>query len=249
MAKRGGRGLDRVLVLALRSALVLTVGAGCAEVVGVRATKGAVEAMERKAVSQGGTGHPLRDAGHAAVEGAVEALSAPEQVARIQAVVTQAVNAAVADALRTATRGGKGAAGSLIETASAQAANAFRESLASGMAVDIEPERGALGISAAALSQKLTSSATEGALAGVAPGCIPREDPDCLGRHLRLLAHDSGRSMVEGARSALGLWPVVIAFVLGALLASFAVLGGSLWRRRRHPPGGMMAAPAPAGAA
>jgi hypothetical protein len=239
-------GLARVVGLAPALAAALTAALpGCAKEAGARATRGAVEEVQQAAQARGSE-RPIKDAGAAAVEGALEELSKPEQVKRIRAVLSAALAQAIEDALLKATRGGQPVEGSLIETASAQAATAFRESLSAGLASDIEPRSGPLGKSASAFVHNLSASATEGALAELIPGCDVRADPGCLERRLREVAHGTGRSFVDGVFEALGVWPFVIAFVLGAFIAAIVVLGWTFFHRRQHRPSGMMAAPAPA---
>lgn len=226
------------LVLLL-SALAVAGGGACAKRMGARASQGALEEIQRRAATPADgdqSARPASVAAQAAVTGAVQALSAPEQAARIREMVNMAVSEAIEEALATATRGGEVVEGSLIETASTQAANALRTSLTGGLAGDLEPTQGPLGLAAARLAEEVSASAMRGVLVSLAPTCPAGEDPGCLARQLGLLAHESGQSFVRGIRDGLGVWPIVLPFLLGVLVSVLGFLGWYLVHRRRHPP-------------
>src|SRR4051812_9960863 len=69
----------------------LALVAGCARHMSGRATRGAVEELQ----SQSETGRPVPELAGNAVEGAVQALNEPEQIARLRAVVAAASTEAV----------------------------------------------------------------------------------------------------------------------------------------------------------
>jgi hypothetical protein len=222
--------------------VALLLGAGCARHMGGGASKGAFQGLREESES----GHPMTDVGHNVTVGALQSLSEPEQLARMQTIVAATTAAAISRALETATRGGQPGEGSLVEIASGQAAEAFRTTLARGLRGDLDPEGGTLGASATALTRAMTASAVTGALGAMLPGCDPRADPECVRRHFRLLAHDAGESLVSGAWDALGIWPLVIAFALGGIVVVLvAGLVRALRRGPRYPQPRGLPAPAP----
>src|SRR4051794_12169632 len=100
--------------------LIALAMAGCAGSMSGRATRGAVGEMR----AQSETGRPLPEMAGNAVEGAVQALNEPEQLARIRAVVAAASTEAVTRALEAAISKGQPGEHSLLEQASVQAADA-----------------------------------------------------------------------------------------------------------------------------
>ena len=238
--------------LLLLVGLLVAGGGACAKRMGARASQGAMEEIQRRAAA-GPTGdmsaRPASVAAQAAVTGALQVLSSPEQAARFREMVDMAVSEAVEEALGTATRGGDVVEGSLIETAAAQAADAVRRRFTEGLAGDLEPSQGPLGVAAARLAEEVSASAVRGVLVSLAPTCPPGEDPGCLARQLGLLAHESGESFVRGIRDGLGVWPVVVPFLFGVVVSLLGFFGWYLVHRRQHPPPstGVMVVPASAG--
>jgi hypothetical protein len=216
---------------------------GCAKHMGARASQGAFAGLQ----AQSESGRPMQDVAGSMTVGGMQTLSEPEQLARLRVIVAAASTEAMARALEVATRGGQPVGGSLVETASAQAADAFTAALARALPGELAPERGALGASVTALTRAMSASAVSGALGAVIPGCDPRADPACVRRHFRLMAHDAGESLAAGVWDALGIWPLVAAFALGLVVAVLAAaVARALGRRSRHDE--TRGLPAPAGA-
>ena len=67
---------------------------GCAERIGQKAAAGAVSELKQHAAEQDPSKQPSRLAGERVVEGAVDALDAPEQRDAIERLVAQAVSGA-----------------------------------------------------------------------------------------------------------------------------------------------------------
>ena len=91
------------VMLVLAAIAGLTAAAGCAEAMGKRAASGAVAELRQQSNQNPGQ-QPSRIIAANAVEGAVGALDTPEQRARIDRLVAQAVSVATTAAVATAAR-------------------------------------------------------------------------------------------------------------------------------------------------
>jgi len=195
----------RRLALVALAAATLT---GCAEHIGKSSTAGAIGEFEREraVADKDKSKQVLRVAGERAVEGAVAALDEPEQREAIQRLISDAVAAATAAAVREAT---------------------------TNMIAELGPEgRGPLGVSLARTSEQVSSAAVGGIgaeLAGLIPECNGPDRMDCIERRLQQTARTTAASFTSGVKESIGWHLLFIMFVLGA---AGGVLGAWLWSLR-----------------
>ena len=72
--------------------------------------------------------------------------------------------------------------------------------------------------------QEASAAAVAGTLAQILPGCDPALSPGCVEARIVALSRAVGRSSAEGVADALGIWPLLLAFVLGAIAALLGAL-------------------------
>jgi len=213
---------------------------------GKQAATGAMQGMQAHLDQNADGQYPMQAAGERAMTGAVEALSNPEQQARIQAMIAAAVKEAVTAALGTATGGAPAdpASESPIEMAASQAAETAAAAAVARVIEELGADgEGPLGRSLAATSQKVAAAAVGGGLGAAAlhlPGCQAGQEQACFERFTTELARAAAAGVVLGARDTLG-WPfLLLAFVAGALAALLVIW---IWSLRPHAPRVLRARP------
>jgi hypothetical protein len=178
---------------------------GCAERIGNRAAAGAVAALQ-KHHDENPDQRPAKIAAASAVEGAVEALDTPEQRARIERMVTQAVGAAATTAVERVT-----------------------QQLVAALGTEGE---GPLADSLSKTSERLAASAVGSVgtqLAALVPECTGPDQLDCIERRLQRTARTTAASFTSGVEQTIGWQVCLAAFVLGA---GGGVLGAWFWSLR-----------------
>lgn len=190
--------------------LVLVVGfagaqASCAHRIGKQAAQGAAEEMKRQS-AESPDGPPVKVAAANAVEGAVGALDTPEQRARIQRMVQEAVSAAATTAVQDASR---------------------------QLIAQLGPDgQGPLAISLARAGEHISTSAVGSVgseLAALVPECAGPDQLSCIERRLQQTARTTAASFTSGVKDSLGWHVLLIVFALGL---SSGVLGAWLWSLR-----------------
>jgi hypothetical protein len=173
------------------------------------ATEGAFAGLQHQKTDDPSK-QPARIAAENATKGAVAALDAPEQRARIERLVSEAVSAAATAAVENATR-------QLVE--------------------ELGPEgQGPLAASFARTGERISAAAVSsvgGELAALAPACDGPDPLSCIERRLQQAARTTAASFSAGVRDTLGWQLLLVAFGLGA---GGGVLGTWLWslRHDRH---------------
>jgi hypothetical protein len=180
---------------------------GCAERIGRKAAEGAVTELQRQH-EQNPDKRPVKVAAASAVEGAVEALDAPAQRARIERLLAHAITAAAQTAVREATR---------------------------EIVVSLGPDgQGPLATSLSRTGENLATTAVGGVgaqLASLVPECVGPDQFECIERRLQRTARSTAASFTSGVKETLGWQLMLVAFVLGAgggLLVSW------LWSLRHY---------------
>jgi hypothetical protein len=198
-----------------RRPLLLLVALGslpwaCAERIGQKAAEGAMKSMREEAANPTGT-PPSQIAAERAVKGAINALDDPEQQARIQKLVSQAVAAVT----RT-----------MVEDASAE--------LVAQLGAD---GSGPLAASLSQTGQRVSASVAGGVVGGVSaelataliPECSGPNRAACLQQRLQEATRSTAASFSKGVRDSIGWQFLLLAFVLGA---AGGALGSWLWSLR-----------------
>ena len=136
------------------------------------------------------------------------ALDTPEQRARIDRLVAQAVSVATTAAVETAAR---------------------------QLVAELGPDgRGPLAVSMSRTGERVTSSVTDevgGELAALLPECPGPDRLGCLERRLQQTARTTAASFTSGVKETLGWQLLLVAFALGA---GGGVTGAWLWSLRHH---------------
>jgi hypothetical protein len=192
--------------LALAAALA-AIPSACAERIGKRAAAGAVSGLQQQR-SDDPQRQPARQAAANAVEGAVTALDEPEQRARIERLVSQAVSAAATSA---------------VEHAAQQ--------LVAELGTDGD---GPLAVSFARTGERVSAAALGGVsseIVALAPECAGPDPLSCLERRLQQTARATAASFSAGVRDTLGWQLLLVAFGVGVV---GGVLGTWLWSIRHE---------------
>jgi hypothetical protein len=222
-------------------------GAGCA----AHAAKSAAESVGESVRQSQATTPPEQQIAHVAsrraVEGAVAALSEPEQRAEIQRLVNATVAEAVASAFRVALApgavsaasggpeggegpGGRGAAALLA----GQIGRAATEDALGRVAVALGGD-GALSTGLVTTSAKATDAAVTAALAELFPECRGDDAAaaSCRRERVQALTRATAASVTAGVRDSLA-WPLLfLAVAVGLTLGALA--HWALTARRRRP--------------
>jgi hypothetical protein len=208
MTPRSGRSLrDRRRVLTL--VLLACLPWGCAERIGQKAAEGAMKSMREEAANP--TGTPASQmAAERATKGVINALEDPEQQARIQKMISEAVAAV--------TR-------SMVEDTTSE--------LVAQLGQD---GSGPLAESLSQTGQRVSASVASGVVGGVGSQLAPLvsecNGPDraaCLERRFQDLTRTTAATFSKGVRDSIGWQFLLLAFALGAL---GGVLGSWLWSLR-----------------
>lgn len=235
--------------------VLVLAGAGCAaQKTAQKATEGAVEGLEGEVPAPSADTQALpASVGGNLVKGVLEQLTKPEQIEQLRQVVA----AAAAGGMRGLAGGGGGAGGGgearsravasgmggsgavpvegPVGVLAAQAARAFSAAFAQEMVRQLGTEgEGALANSLAATTARMSSSAAQGiggSLGDLFPECEGPDRRACLDARVAALGKEASRGFTEGVREALGPLPLLLAFLLGFLVALIALWGVSVWRR------------------
>jgi hypothetical protein len=221
---------------------------GCAHHYGSKATQGALETL--RAPPPEGEPRVAERLGHDTTDGALAALTAPEGLDRISAVVDTTVTRSL-EALLRAPYGvegrrvaGPGRSLSLVDRVAHDSALAFGTAFSGELERALGPDgRGPLAESLSATAANVSGSAVQGAqgqLEGLFPGCEGQDRSACLQVQVRSLARAAGAGFMEGiaassAWSAAVRWSsIALAFIAGIALT---LIVGGLPRLRRRAPG------------
>jgi hypothetical protein len=187
-------------------AVLLCCASGCAARFGEKTTTGAVEAMNTAVAPKEGQ-RPAEAVAERVVKGAVQELSDPAEVARLQAVAR-----AAADTFRTSLT--EGLVRDLGQTA-----------------------KGPLGDAMTAVARRASSEAVQSAVqSAVALLTAPCDetDPTCLDRRVADLSDRVAVSFAAGVRRSLGVPALIAAFLAGVGCVLFALGVWSVWRSWRR---------------
>ena len=189
------------------AAAALSAPTGCAERLGARASRGAMQEMQANAHPSDDPNKPMsRVAGERAAIGAVEALAAPEQESEIRRVVAAAATAAADAAIREATAQMLAALGPTGE----------------GPLVD--------GIAGA--GERISAAVVSGArneVASMFPDCHGPDAIGCVERRVQALTRSAGAGFSIGLREGLR-WPLL--FLACALGIVAGAVGHWAWSTR-----------------
>jgi hypothetical protein len=177
-----------------------------------------------RVVAQGVGGHEAKEA--------VQGVTSPEQQKRVDQMVDRASAKATKSAFDAATKRKEG--GSPLERAAKQVAAALERKLVDNLREDLgEHGEGPLGRSLSATVGRMSSEATANAVERLLPDCADSSDKRCLDHRVAQLSHSAAVGFVRGMKDTLGWVALVLAFVLGLLLALIGFLLWSLHRTRR----------------
>jgi hypothetical protein len=238
---------NRPLGIAVGSfaATIFLLASGCAHQMGKGAVSGAAqEVAQGQAANADDPNRQIsRVIAQRAIEGAVAALDAPEQRARIQQVVNAAVTEAVASALRTATEvpHGKnaGLAGeqgvSPVALLMSQAARSALADAVHGLVVNLGGNgEGPLAASIAGTGKNVSAAVVGSALDRLTelfPGCRGPDAVACVNRQIGVMSQSAAVGFSTGVRQSIG-WPLlIVAGLIGLLLG---LVGHWLWSERGH---------------
>ena len=225
--------------------VLVLVGLSCGHQIGRNTLSGATSKLQegQEATENDPNKQIARIAAERAIEGAVEALNAPEQRAKINQVVSDAVAKAVASALRTATEVPRGENAGLagergvspVALLMAQAARAAIEDAVRGLIRDLGGNgEGPLAESLASTGKNLSASVVGGAvdkLADTFPGCRGPDALACIDRKIQEMSRSAASGFSSGVRESIG-WPLLI--VAGLIGLVLGLLGHWLWSLRSH---------------
>ena len=220
-------------------------GLSCAHEMGKNAITGAATQVQKgqTANADDPSQQIARVMSERAVAGAIAALDAPEQRAKINQVVSEAVNRAVASAFRTATEVPQGENAGLagergvspIALLMAQAARTAVEDSIRGLIRDLGGNgEGPLAESLAGTGKTVSAAVVGGAvdkLTDLFPGCRGPDAIACVDRQIQDMSRSAGTGFSGGVRDSIG-WPLLIGAGLIGLLAG--LLGHWLWSLRSN---------------
>jgi hypothetical protein len=229
--------------IATGALLATLLASACAHEMGKRSVVGATnEVEEHQAATVDDPSKQIsRVAAERAIEGAVAALDAPEQRARIQQVVNAAVTEAVASALRTATevpRGeNAGVAGergvSPVALLMGQAARSAVADAIHQVVVDLgNGGEGPLAASIAGTGKNVSAAVVGSALDQLTelfPGCRGPDAVACINRQIYGMSQSAAVGFSTGIRKTIGWQLLVVAALVGLLLG---LLAAWVWSQR-----------------
>jgi hypothetical protein len=243
MSMKSNRGAG--IATRLLAGAVALLASACAHQMGKGAVSGAAQQVSQgqEANADDPNRQIARVFAQRAVEGAVAALDAPEQRARIQQVVNAAVTEAVASALRTATEvpTGKnaGLAGergvSPVALLMGQAARSAVEDAVHQVVVNLGGGgEGPLAASIASTGKNVSAAVVGSALDQLTqlfPGCRGPDAVACINRQVAVMSQSAAVGFSTGLRQSIG-WPLLI--VAGLIGLLMGLLGHWLWSQRGH---------------
>jgi hypothetical protein len=251
----------RIRALAGGAAALLL--AGCAHDMGKQMTQGALEGVKSETATTGASGAnapaapAVQNVTGSAVEGGLERLSDPEQLARLRRVVDAMVGQAMQSAVSRfaggaagnagsggASPGGPGGSaqvphGSALQTMAGQAAHAFMAGVTADLSAGLGDDgNGPLARRTAAATQAIAAAAARGFGAGIEgalPGCAAG-DARCLDRRVEGLSETAAVGFARGLRHEVGWIALALAFMSGMVVMAALVLGGRFFAHRTELP-------------
>jgi hypothetical protein len=174
-----------------------------------------------------------------AMEGAIAALDAPEQRARIQQVVDAAVAQAVATAFRAVGEATReevaGVSGQQLALVTGKVARTAADEALRGLVAELGSHgEGPLGASLAATGKNVSAAAVGGALDQLNqlfPGCRGADAVACVNRQIASMSQSAAIGFAAGLRQTIGWALLIFAGLIGLLMG---VLSHWLWSQRGH---------------
>jgi hypothetical protein len=213
----------------------------CAHQMGKNAAQGATQVLAegQAATSDDQTRQISRIMAERAVEGAIAALDAPEQRARMQQVVDAAVAQAVATAFRVggeaAREGVAGVSGEQIALLMGKVARTAVDDALHGLTADLGSRgEGPLAVSLAGTGKNVSAAAVGGALEQLNqlfPGCRGADAVACVNRQIAGMSQSAAIGFAAGLRQTIGWALLIFAGLIGLLMG---VLSHWLWSHRAH---------------
>jgi hypothetical protein len=234
---------NRALRLApwLFAAVLALLESACAHQMGKNAAQGATQVLAegQAATSDDQSKQISRIMAERAVEGAIAAMDAPEQRARIQQVVDGAVAQAVATAFRAAGEATRaevaGAAGQQVAFLMGKVARAAVDDALHGLAADLGSHgEGPLAVSIAGTGKNVSAAVVGGALDQLNqlfPGCRGTDALACVNRQIASMSQSAAIGFAAGLRQTIGWALLIFAGLIGLLMG---VLSHWLWSQRGH---------------
>ena len=234
----------RLATWSLAATLVLLASA-CAHQMGKNAAQGATQLLEQgqAATADDQSRQISRVMAERAVEGAIAALDAPEQRARIQQVVDAAVAQAVVTAFRAAgdaTRGQVAAVAgqhpvSPVALFMGQVARTAVDDALRGLVADLGSHgEGPLGASLAGTGKNVSAAVVGSALDqlhDLFPGCRGADAVACVNRQIASMSQSAAIGFSAGLRQTIGWALLIFAGLVGLLMG---LLSHWLWSQRGH---------------
>jgi len=238
------RGLRRVLgALGPFAAFALLVSA-CAHQMGKNAASGATQVVAEGQAEN--ANDPSRQVSRVfaerAMEGAIGALDAPEQRAKIQQIVDAAVAQAVVTAFRAAGEathdqlaGVPGRPASPVALLMGQVARTAVDDAVRGVVADLGRHgEGPLAASLAGTGKNVSAAVVGGALDQLNelfPGCRGPDAVACVNRQIASMSQSAALGFSAGLRQTIGWALLIFAGLIGLLMG---LLSHWLWSHRGH---------------
>ena len=223
------------------AAVLALLESACAHEMGKNAAQGAAQevANSQAATADDPSRQVSRVFAQRATEGALAALDAPEQRARLQQVIDVAVSQAVASAFRAAgdaTRGGvAGAAGQEVAFVMGKVARTAVDDALRGLVADLGRRgEGPLATSMAATGKNVSGAVVAGALDQLNqlfPGCRGADAVACVNRQIASMSQSAAIGFAAGLRQTIGWALLIFAGLIGLLMG---VLSHWIWSQRGH---------------
>ena len=231
--------------IATGSLLATLLASACAHQMGKGAVAGAAQKVEQDqaAIADDPSKQISRIAAQRAIEGAVAALDAPEQRAKIQQVVNAAVTEAVASALRTATEVPQGENAGLagergvspVALLMGQAARSAVTDAIHQVVADLGHNgEGPLAASIAGTGKNVSAAVVGSALDQLTelfPGCRGPDAVGCINRQIYGMSQSAAVGFSTGVRKTIGWQLLIVAALIGLLLG---LLAAWVWSQRGH---------------
>jgi hypothetical protein len=213
----------------------------CAHQMGKNAAQGATQVLAegQAATSEDQNRQISRIMAERAVEGAIAAIDAPEQRARIQQVIDAAVAQAVATAFRAAGEATRdqvaGAAGRQVALLMGKVARTAVDNALQGLSADLGSHgEGPLAARMAGTGKEVSAAVVGGALGQLErlfPGCRGADGVACVNRQIASMSQSAAIGFAAGLRQTIGWALMIFAGLIGLLMG---VLSHWLWAHRGH---------------
>jgi hypothetical protein len=251
--------------------------AGCAHEMGKQATEGAIESVKDEAQKGGSSSKAppaVAQATQGVVQGTLQQLDNPEQLASLRRIVAATVNQAVDSAYARFTGAGPSQAamvrtasgtepggpspgldqprrGSPLEVMTGQAARSFATSLSAELTRTLGSDgRAPVGPAMSGAIEAMAASASRGVAATLTeglPGCQGLSSEACADQRLQRFSQSAAVGFARGLRQALGWWALLAAFAGGMVVMAALVLTARWFAEpswRRRSRPGQVPAPA-----